>query len=61
MQSKPQAQTESPGLVEKLYLLTEPPLEHGCPGAEPLPGDISKLWVCQAFRIRAQACNLQYT
>lgn len=48
MQSKPQAQTESPGLVDKLYLLTEPPLEHGCPGAEPLPGEFLS---CRCFRL----------
>ena len=44
MQSSPQAQAESPGLAEEPHpLLIEPPSEHGCPGAAPLPADLSKL------------------
>lgn len=44
MQSSPQAQDESPGLAEQPHLLSlETPSEHGCPGAAPLPGDLSKL------------------
>jgi hypothetical protein len=44
MQSSPQAEDKSSHKDEKPHpLLIEPPSEHGCPGAAPLPGDLSKL------------------